>query len=166
MAKQALKRGDVLLFSVSRSQAVALKVAALDDDDTCVVATSWEGAAKSAWAALKSDARLKTVQAVTHHDKRRPMLGAWLPDAPPQAVKKVGSVRLAALQIVHPRDYVNAPEGKAEQVLPRLSWRTFLDEVRLQWRWDVEREALLEEESLAQASRMSAFQAAVRGAGR
>ena len=166
MARRALKRGDVLLFSVSRSQAVALRVVALDQEDTCVVVSEWEGAAKVPWAELRNDGRLGAIKAVTHHDKRRPMLGAWLAEAPPLGVKKVGTVRLAAPEVVHPRDYVNAPEGKAAQVLPRLSWKSFLDEVRLQWRWEVEREVLLREESSREAQGLSAFQAAVRGGGR
>jgi hypothetical protein len=166
MAKQPFKRGDVLLFAVSRTEAVALRVGPGDGDDTCVVMTRWEGDASATWSQLKSDARVGELKAVTHHDKRRPLLGAWVSGAPPASMRKLGTARLTLPEVVHPRDYVHAPEGKGAQVLPRLSWKTFLEEVRLQWRWDVDREALLEEESAREAAGLSALQAALRGGAR
>lgn len=160
--------GDVLSFAVSGVE-VLLRVVDAQGDARCVVMTR---ASRAPGAALKKTAALFDVQPLAHHAWNRPVLGAWVTAPPPAEVRRVGAVPLRAgeaARVLHPEQWVKQvvkTKADAQRVVSLASWDVLLRDVRLQWRWDHERAAVLAEDAARQRQQESALVAALEAQGR
>jgi hypothetical protein len=95
------------------------------------------------------------------------MIGGWVKEPLPENVVRVGTLavtRTERARVMHPRDWVNAAKKTAtmgNKVLPMSGWAGLLRDARAQWRWDHDREAVLEEEAAVHAVKLEAFNRAV-----
>ncbi len=156
-----------MAFEVVPSQWALLRVLAREGDEACVVMTRWSGKAGTSLAALRRAPSVFAPQPVSHHSWQRPVLGGWVKEPPPPALRSLGVAALKAgegAQVLHPAAFVNAPVKTAAltaRVLPLASWAHVLEQARKQWRWDHDRVALLREEEAAQIDRVAALQQAM-----
>lgn len=156
--------GDVLAFTVSTVD-VLLRVVDAQGDARCVVMTRATGA-------LKKTPSLFEVQPLAHHAWNRPVLGAWVTTPPPQGVRRLGAVPLRAgeaARVLHPEQWVKQvvkTKADAQRVVSLASWDVLLRDVRLQWRWDHERAAVLAEDAARERQQASSLAAALEAHGR
>jgi hypothetical protein len=159
--------GDVFAFAVSAPDGVEVLLRVVDAQAgaCCVVMTR-------ACAPLKKTRALFEVQPLAHHAWNRPVLGAWVTGGPPPTVKRVGAVPLRAGEaerVLHPERWVKQvvkTKADAQRVVSLASWDVLLRDVRLQWRWDHERAAVLAEDAARQRQQESALVAALAAQGR
>ncbi|MFT3712512.1 MAG: hypothetical protein QM817_33105 [Archangium sp.] len=157
--------GDVLQFEVKSGVALLFRVVAEDGESRCVVLTRWTG--KPLSKSLPRAASMFEVQPLKHHAWDRPMIGGWVSAAAPSSVKTVGRAKVKSVEakrVMHPREWVLAKKktkAMGERVLPVASWDGLLRDARAQWRWDHERELVLEEESRIEVGKAEALNAYV-----
>jgi hypothetical protein len=155
--------GDVMLLPVSETRAVALRVVAIRADECCVLATRWEGPLHPARVAVSRSRRVRQPRPLEHHERRRPLLGAWL-SQPLPLQRFARAPRRAEPPVIHPREWARQTRGApldASRVVPRLGWSQFVEEVRTQWRWEHDRRALLDEEAAVRRAGQGALAAAL-----
>ncbi len=166
-----LESGSILALQVGGGREVLCRVVARHGAEACVVAMCWEGPAGTASSVTMLQRTARTPLPTSHHAWRRPLTAMWLSPGPlPAEVRVAGKAPLdAALAgaVVHPQEYVAAADKAAleSRVVPAGSWTTFLQDVRLQWRWDHDRDALLREEAAQKERQQAVLQAALASAG-
>lgn len=159
---KSLCEGRVLAVEVAPGHDVLLRVVAKHGASRCVVMTRQTG------TSLLSPALFR-VQPRTHHHWNRPMLGGWVHELPPPEVRWLGKVALRKAEksrVLHPELWVKAQDKSpalSVRVLPVCTWSQLLGDVRAQWRWENEPDAVLAEDAgreQASASRLEAAFAA------
>ncbi len=150
--------GQLYALEVSKGIEVFFRVLAAQGDTRCVV--------------LIGDRESREPQPLNHHAWKRPMLGGWVSEPPPPALRSLGTVKLRkgeAEQVLHPEVWVKLSTKTAElshKVLPLRGWDLLLRDARLQWRWDHERAAVLTEDAKAELEKTAKFEAALAAAGK
>lgn len=153
--------GAVFAFAPRPGTEVHLRCVAAVGSSRCVVMTRSSGPLR------KTAKALFEVQPLTHHEWNRPLLGGWVEGPPPRSVKSLGVVKLKtseAERVLHPEAWVKLPrksQALARKVLPVSSWSALLDEVRAQWRWEHEREAVRREDAAREAAQVRSLEAAL-----
>jgi hypothetical protein len=146
-----------------------LRVVAAYDASRCVVVTRVQGS--SLKKASKGEARFE-LEPMTHHERRRPMMGCWVSVGPPAGVRSLGVVPLRAHEgerVLHPEPWVKATLKTAvlaAKVLPLASCDVVMADARAQFRWVHEREAVLAEDARAEHQRLDQFSAALAAQGK
>ena len=161
--------GDVFALEVSKGVEVLLRVVASLGKSRCVVVTMHSGPPLDH---APSGAELFLAQPMAHHGWNRPMLGGWVVEPPPSALRALGEVPLRAGEaerVLHPETWVKLPKKTAalsHKVLPLCGWDVLLDDARLQWRWDHQRAAVLAEDAQREREKRATFEAAVAAQGK
>ena len=165
VTKQQLpKAGDVFQFEVKSGVAMLFRCVAQEGDGRCVVLSRWFGEPRKT---VPSSPSLFTVQPLKHHQWDRPMIGGWVTTPPPDAVVKLGMVKLRDVEprrVLHPRVWVTAKKQTptmARKVLPMASWDSLVRDARAQWRWKNEHAAVLAEDEAVQRAKLEAMAAEV-----
>lgn len=160
--------GDVFAVAVAPGVEAVLRVVDETPDARCVVMTRVQGAPRRSVPRLRG---LREVQPLAHHERRRPLLGAWVREAPPDEVRRLGHAAVEATErarVLHPAAWVKQAvktAADAQRVLPLMRWDALLQEVRLQWRWDHARAAVEREDAAREHASQRLLAAALsRGA--
>jgi len=161
--------GELFAFAVAPGVEGVLRVVAAHDASRCVVVTRVQGSPLK--KAPKGEA-LFELEPMTHHERRRPMMGCWVSVGPPAGVRSLGVVPLRADEgerVLHPEPWVKAARktaALAAKVLPLASWDVVVADARAQWRWVHERDAVLAEDMRAERQRLDVFSAALAAQGK
>jgi len=156
--------GALLAFSVTPEVEVLLWTLAVEEGTACVVMTTTSARAPLRRAKLPASL---TLQALDHHAWNRPLLGYWVRQSAPKELRPLGIRAPSAAyvsRVLHPKTWLAMPKKNgavAQKVLSLGQWSLLLRDVRAQWRWDHERDAVLAEDARAESERSHALLAAV-----
>ena len=155
-------------LEVSKGVDVVLRVVAAHGKTRCVVVTRHFGATLER---APSSAEVFQVQPIAHHGWRRPVLGGWVSEVPPPALRPLGNVALRvgeAERVLHPETWVKLAKKTADlshKVLPLCAWGLLVSDARVQWRWEHQRAAVLAQDAKAERESKANFAAAVAAQG-
>jgi hypothetical protein len=148
------KPGELWLLPVKPGRVVVLRVLAVHEGWRGLVLTRWEGPREEATRArLRASRKVFERQPATHTGRPRPLLGAWVEGDAPAPFERLGVTALKPDEqhlLIHPQVWLGlSPRRQADagKVLAVARWSQLETDVRRQWRWDHEREALLKDEA-------------------
>lgn len=156
--------GEVFAFAVAPRVELLLRVVAEREGAWCVVVSRY---ASAPLTKPPRALRLFEVEALTHHQWNRPMIGGWVNVAPPKTLRRLGVVRVRPEEVervLHPSVWVKHPAktaALAAKVLPVSGWDLILRDAKAQWRWVHERAAVLAEDEAQARERANTLAAAL-----